>query len=58
MSGRYCISLDEEEKHELKIFSNQRKRDNLGRGTVRPLPLTVTGAICEQVHIQVLNNTT
>lgn len=46
---RYCNSLDEEEKRELMIFSNQRKRDNLGRGTVRPLPLTITGAVCEQV---------
>ncbi|XP_052418860.1 prickle-like protein 2 isoform X2 [Carassius gibelio] len=50
---RYCTSLDEEEKRELKIFSNQRKRDNLGRGTVRPLPLTVTGAICEQCGDQI-----
>ncbi|KAF3829003.1 hypothetical protein GH733_003267 [Mirounga leonina] len=29
---RYCNSLDEEEKRELKLFSNQRKRENLGRG--------------------------
>ncbi|ROL47254.1 Prickle-like protein 2 [Anabarilius grahami] len=50
---RYCTSLDEEEKRELKIFSNQRKRDNLGRGTVRPLPLTITGAICEQCGDQI-----
>ncbi|XP_051949859.1 prickle-like protein 2 [Xyrauchen texanus] len=50
---RYCTSLDEEEKRELKIFSNQRKRDNLGRGTVRPLPLTITGAICEQCGGQI-----
>ncbi|KAJ3603015.1 hypothetical protein NHX12_030759 [Muraenolepis orangiensis] len=45
---RYCNSLDEEEKRELKIFSNQRKRENLGRGNVRPFPVTMTGAICEQ----------
>ncbi|KAI4895081.1 hypothetical protein NFI96_006530 [Prochilodus magdalenae] len=50
---RYCNSLDEEEKRELKIFSNQRKRDNLGRGTVRPLPLTITGAVCEQCGGQI-----
>ncbi|KAG7252440.1 hypothetical protein CRUP_000088 [Coryphaenoides rupestris] len=30
---RYCNSLDEEEKRELKLFSNQRKMDNLGRGS-------------------------
>lgn len=46
---RYCNSLDDEEKRELKLFSNQRKRENLGRGNVRPLPVTMMGAICEQV---------
>lgn len=47
---RYCNSLDDEEKRELKLFSNQRKRENLGRGNVRPFPVTMTGAICEQVR--------
>lgn len=46
---RYCNRLDDEEKRELKLFRNQRKRENLGRGNVRPFPVTVTGAICEQV---------
>lgn len=46
---RYCNSLDEEEKRELKLFSNQRKKDNLGRGNVRPFPLTINGAICDKV---------
>lgn len=49
---RYCNSLDEEEKRELKLFSNQRKRENLGRGNVRPFPVTMTGAICEQVRME------
>lgn len=49
---RYCNSLDEEEKRELKLFSNQRKRENLGRGNVRPFPVTMTGAICEQVSVE------
>lgn len=48
---RYCNGLDEEEKRELKLFSNQRKKDNLGRGNIRPFPLTVNGAICDKVHI-------
>lgn len=48
---RYCSSLDDEEKRELKLFSNQRKRENLGRGSVRPFPVTMTGAICEQVAV-------
>ncbi|XP_006069796.2 prickle-like protein 2 isoform X1 [Bubalus kerabau] len=50
---RYCNSLDEEEKRELKLFSNQRKRENLGRGNVRPFPVTMTGAICEQCGGQI-----
>uniref|UniRef100_A0AAV2M8U8 Prickle-like protein 2 n=1 Tax=Knipowitschia caucasica TaxID=637954 RepID=A0AAV2M8U8_KNICA len=48
---RYCNSLDDEEKRELKLFSNQRKRENLGRGNVRPFPVTMSGAICEQVGL-------
>lgn len=46
---RYCNALDEEEKRELKLFSNQRKKENLGRGNVRPFPLTINGSICEKV---------
>lgn len=46
---RYCNALDEEEKRELKLFSNQRKKENLGRGNVRPFPLTINGAICDKV---------
>ncbi|XP_061075698.1 prickle-like protein 2b isoform X2 [Conger conger] len=50
---RYCNSLDDEEKRELKLFSGQRKRENLGRGNVRPFPVTMTGAICEQCGGQI-----
>ncbi|XP_051931539.1 prickle-like protein 2 [Hippocampus zosterae] len=45
---RYCDGLDDEEKRELKLFSHRRKRENLGRANVRPFPVTVTGAFCEQ----------
>ncbi|XP_055387029.1 protein prickle [Condylostylus longicornis] len=34
---RYCHSLTEEERKELRLFSTQRKRDALGRGTARQL---------------------
>ncbi|XP_013104864.2 protein prickle isoform X1 [Stomoxys calcitrans] len=34
---RYCHSLTDEERKELRLFSTQRKRDALGRGNVRPL---------------------
>uniref|UniRef100_UPI003AB0BDA0 prickle-like protein 2 isoform X2 n=1 Tax=Centroberyx gerrardi TaxID=166262 RepID=UPI003AB0BDA0 len=50
---RYCNTLDDEEKRELKLFSNQRKKENLGRGNVRPFPLTINGAICEQCGGQI-----
>uniref|UniRef100_A0A4W5KIF8 Prickle homolog 2b n=1 Tax=Hucho hucho TaxID=62062 RepID=A0A4W5KIF8_9TELE len=50
---RYCNTLDDEEKRELKLFSNQRKRENLGRGSVRPFPVTMTGVICEQCGGQI-----
>ncbi|XP_078727560.1 prickle-like protein 2 [Lampetra fluviatilis] len=45
---RYCSSLGEEEKKELKQFSAQRKREALGRGTVKTFPITALGATCEQ----------
>ncbi len=47
---QYCNSLDDEEKKELRLFSQQRKRENLGRGVVRLFPVTMTGAICQQVE--------
>uniref|UniRef100_A0A3Q2ZX98 Prickle homolog 3 n=1 Tax=Kryptolebias marmoratus TaxID=37003 RepID=A0A3Q2ZX98_KRYMA len=50
---QYCNSLDEEEKRELRLFSQQRKKENLGRGNVRPFPVTMTGAICQQCGRQI-----
>ncbi|XP_072672639.1 prickle planar cell polarity protein 3 isoform X4 [Canis lupus baileyi] len=47
--AQYCTALEEEEKKELRSFSQQRKRENLGRGTVRIFPVTITGAICEEI---------
>uniref|UniRef100_T1GVW6 PET domain-containing protein n=1 Tax=Megaselia scalaris TaxID=36166 RepID=T1GVW6_MEGSC len=34
---RYCHSLTDEERKELRLFSSQRKREALGRGAVRLL---------------------
>ncbi|XP_067863680.1 prickle-like protein 1 [Heptranchias perlo] len=45
---KYCQSLSEEEKRELRLFSGQRKREALGRGIVQVFPLTATGALCEK----------
>ncbi|XP_028813957.1 LOW QUALITY PROTEIN: prickle-like protein 1a [Denticeps clupeoides] len=44
---RYCQSLTEEEKKELHMFSVQRKKEALGRGTLKLLPRTLLHAICE-----------
>ncbi|XP_034731439.1 prickle-like protein 2 isoform X2 [Etheostoma cragini] len=51
--SQYCNSLNEEEKKELRLFSQQRKRESLGRGVVRLFPLTMTGAICQQCGRQI-----
>ncbi|KAM6151839.1 prickle planar cell polarity protein 3 [Rhynchocyon petersi] len=51
--AQYCTALEEEEKKELRAFSQQRKRENLGCGTVRIFPVTITGAICEECGKQI-----
>lgn len=35
---RYCHALSDEERKELRLFSAQRKREALGRGSVRQIP--------------------
>lgn len=47
---RYCQSLSEEEKKELLMFSVQRKKEALGRGTVKLLPRNLQRSICEHVR--------
>ncbi|XP_010788334.1 prickle-like protein 1 [Notothenia coriiceps] len=44
---RYCHSLTEEEKRELHMFSAQRKREALGRGTPKILPRALHHTRCE-----------
>ncbi|XP_037680604.1 LOW QUALITY PROTEIN: prickle planar cell polarity protein 3-like [Choloepus didactylus] len=51
--AQYCTALDEEEKKELRAFSQQQKRENLGHGTVCIFPVTITGAICEECGKQI-----
>lgn len=46
---RYCHSLTEEEKRELHMFSGQRKREALGRGTPKILPRALQHTRCENV---------
>lgn len=43
---RYCHSLSEEERKELRLFSAQRKRESLGRGSVKQLSAAMP---CESV---------
>ncbi|XP_035015746.1 prickle planar cell polarity protein 3 isoform X1 [Hippoglossus stenolepis] len=50
---QYCNTLEEEEKKELRQFSQQRKRENLGRGVVRLFPVTMMGAKCQQCGRQI-----
>ncbi|XP_781488.4 prickle planar cell polarity protein 3 isoform X1 [Strongylocentrotus purpuratus] len=45
---RYCNGLGEDEKKELRMFSSQRKREALGRGAARPIPITLSASICNQ----------
>lgn len=47
---RYCHSLSEEEKKELHMFSAQRKREALGRGTPKILPRALQHTRCENVR--------
>ena len=49
---RYCSNLSEDEKKELRLFSAQRKRDALGRGTVKQMPVTLQNPIpCDGVSL-------
>ena len=42
--------MKEDEKKELRLFAAQRKRDALGRGTVKQMPVTLqTPSSCENV---------
>ncbi|XP_059078676.1 protein prickle-like isoform X3 [Tigriopus californicus] len=38
---RFCNNLSEDEKKELRLFANQRKREALGRGSVKQMPVTL-----------------
>ena len=49
---RYCRQLSSDEKREHINFNNQRKKEALGRGTVRQLPLTLKTADCTKVGVR------
>uniref|UniRef100_A0A336K8B4 Protein prickle n=1 Tax=Culicoides sonorensis TaxID=179676 RepID=A0A336K8B4_CULSO len=45
---RYCHSLTDEERKELRLFSAQRKREALGRGAVKQLVQNIPCDGCEE----------
>ncbi|KAK9875331.1 hypothetical protein WA026_007729 [Henosepilachna vigintioctopunctata] len=45
---RYCHALSDEERKELRLFSAQRKREALGRGSVRQPPTTMQCDGCDE----------
>jgi hypothetical protein len=54
--ARYCNPLTNEELEQLKLFSQQRKREALGRAIARQIPLTNSGQIiCKCVRIFYIN---
>ncbi|XP_063712588.1 prickle planar cell polarity protein 3-like isoform X2 [Symsagittifera roscoffensis] len=44
--SKHCVELSGDEKKELRLFYVERKRDSLGRGTVRPIPHNHYGMEC------------
>ena len=48
---RYCNGLNDDEKRELRLFSARRKREALGRGSVRTLPNPVQNNKCTEVGV-------
>jgi len=52
--ARYCNPLTDEELDQLKLFSQQRKRESLGRAVARQIPLTNIGHIaCKCVSFKI-----
>lgn len=47
---RYCHALSDEERKELRLFSAQRKREALGRGSVRQLPAAIPCDAVSNIH--------
>jgi hypothetical protein len=49
---KYCRSLNEDEKNELRIFNEQQRHNALGRGSARQLPLTQSPMPCRGVSLK------
>jgi prickle len=46
---KYCRTLNEDEKNELRIFNEQQRHNALGRASARQLPLTQSPMPCRGV---------
>lgn len=54
--ARYCGSLSLDENEQLKLFSQRRKRESLGRAIARQLPVTNVGQIeCQECKKPILD---
>ncbi|XP_053329172.1 prickle planar cell polarity protein 3 [Spea bombifrons] len=52
--ARYCCSLQGEEEEEmLTLFSQRRRLENLGRGSVHPVSRTMNGTVCQRCGHQI-----
>ncbi|KAM3910787.1 prickle planar cell polarity protein 3 [Leptodactylus fuscus] len=52
--ARYCCSFQGVEEEELlTLFSQKRKLENLGRGSVRPVSRTMSGTVCQKCGHQI-----
>ncbi|XP_053552184.1 prickle planar cell polarity protein 3 [Bombina bombina] len=52
--ARYCCSLQgEEEEEQLTVFSQKRRLENLGRGSVHPVSGTISGTVCQRCGLQI-----
>ncbi|KAG9477839.1 prickle planar cell polarity protein 3 [Eleutherodactylus coqui] len=52
--ARYCCSLQGEEEEELLLlFSQKRRLENLGRGSVRPVSTPMSGTVCQKCGHQI-----
>jgi hypothetical protein len=50
---KYCRSLNEDEKNELRIFNDQQRYNALGRGLAKQLPLTQAPIPCRSVSYSI-----
>jgi hypothetical protein len=53
---KYCRSLNDDEKNELRIFNEQQRHSALGRAAARQLPLTQSPLPCRGVSCRICHS--